>query len=351
MEGLEILDVYKSFGEIHVLQGISFHQEKGEVLALLGPSGSGKTTLLEIIAGLIDLDQGDCTWDETSLLGIPPHLRGFGLMFQEFALFPHKNVFENVTFGLKMAGEDQEKANKRVKEVLELVGLPGFETRDISTLSGGEQQRVALARSLAPEPRLVMLDEPLGALDRTIRDRLIGELRDILRKAAQTALYVTHDQEEAFTIADRVVILGNGQTAQIGTPQEIYLEPISPYVAKFLGMTNLLEGVAQPTGEGATLTTDLGSWTIKQHFKGKGQVLLRPDRVFLGEIEQPDFSVISGRLQNKTFSGQTYQIKVEIENYQFKFDLADFDGELPQLGDSIQLSFLPQEALHFFSQK
>ena len=351
MEGLEILDIHKSFGEIHVLQGISFHQEKGEVVALLGPSGSGKTTLLEIIAGLIDPDQGDCTWDGTSLLGIPPHKRGFGLMFQEYALFPHKNVFENVVFGLKMAGENWDWSKKRVRDVLNLVGLPGYETRDISTLSGGEQQRVALARSLTPEPRMIMLDEPLGALDRTIRDRLIGELREILTKAAQTALYVTHDQEEAFTIADRVVILGNGQTAQIGTPQEIYLNPISPYVAQFLGMTNLLEGVAQPEGDGAVLTTDLGSWPVKQHFRGKGQVLLRPDRMGLGAFEQSGFSVISGRLQNKTFSGQTYQIHVEIGKYQFKFDLSDFDGDLPQLGDSIQLSFLPEEALHFFSQR
>lgn len=351
MEGLEILDIHKSFGEIQVLHGISFHQEKGEVLALLGPSGSGKTTLLEIIAGLVDPDQGDCTWDGISLLGILPHERGFGLMFQEYALFPHKNVFENVAFGLKMAGENQDWVNKRVRDVLKLVGLPGFETRDISTLSGGEQQRVALGRSLAPEPRMVMLDEPLGALDRTIRDRLIGELRDILRKAAQTALYVTHDQEEAFTIADKVVILGNGQIAQIGTPQEIYLHPISPYVAKFLGMTNLLEGVALPAEEGATLTTDLGSWIVNQDFEGKGQVLLRPDRVVLGEIKQPGFSVISGRLQNKTFSGQIYQIQVDIGKYQFRFDISDFDKDLPQLGDTIQLSFLPEEALHFFSQK
>ncbi len=245
MGGLEIRNIKRSFEEIEVLQGISFQQAKGEILALLGPSGSGKTTLLEIIAGLAKPDQGDILWDGESLLGTPPHLRNFGLMFQEYVLFPHKNIAENVAFGLKMAGTAREITLNRVIEVLKLVGLEGFEDRDPSTLSGGEQQRIALARSLAPEPRLVMLDEPLGALDRSIRERLVEELREILKSASQTALYVTHDQEEAFRIADRVVILGEGKTAQIGTPREIYHHPNSPYIARFLGMNNLLEGDAE----------------------------------------------------------------------------------------------------------
>ena len=351
MEGLEILAIHKQFGDNHVLQGISFQQNKGEILALLGPSGSGKTTLLEIIAGLVEPDQGDCTWDGTSLLGVPSHLRGFGLMFQEYVLFPHKNVGENIAFGLKMAGNSRGITIARVRKVLELVGLPKFEERDISTLSGGEQQRVALARSMAPEPRLIMLDEPLGALDRAIRERLIGELRDILKGAAQTALYVTHDQEEAFTIADRVVILGEGKTAQIGTPQQIYYHPNSPYVAHFLGMANLLNGTAKPAGEGSSLKTDLGTWSIKQGYSGQGQVLLRPDRMVLGDSEGAGFYELSGRLQSKTFSGHTHQIQVQIGDYLLKFVLSDSGGDLPQPGENITLSFSPDEALHFFPEE
>ncbi len=351
MEGLEILAIHKRFGDNHVLQGISFQQNKGEILALLGPSGSGKTTLLEIIAGLAEPDQGDCTWDGTSLLGIPSHLRGFGLMFQEYVLFPHKNVGENIAFGLKMAGKSRDLTITRVQEVLDLVGLPGFEERDISTLSGGEQQRVALARSMAPEPRLIMLDEPLGALDRAIRERLIGELRDILKGAAQTALYVTHDQEEAFTIADRVVILGEGKTAQIGTPQQIYYHPNSPYIAHFLGMTNLLNGTAELAGEGSIIKTDLGTWSIQQPFSGQGQVLLRPDRMVLGDSEATGFYRISGRMQSKTFSGHTFQIQVQIGKDLLKFVLSDTDGDLPQLGEKITLSFSPDEALLFFPEE
>jgi len=348
MEGLEILAIYKKFGENPVLQGISFQQNKGEILALLGPSGSGKTTLLEVIAGLVEPDQGDCTWDGTSLLGVPSHLRGFGLMFQEYVLFPHKNVGENIAFGLKMAGKSRDMTITRVRKVLELVGLPGFEERDISTLSGGEQQRVALARSMAPEPRLIMLDEPLGALDRAIRERLVGELRGILKGAAQTALYVTHDQEEAFTIADRVVILGEGKTAQIGTPQQIYYHPNSPYVAHFLGMTNLLDGTAKPADEGSSIKTGLGTWSIKQGYSGHGQVLLRPDRMVLGNLEGEGIYRISGKLQSKTFSGHTHQILVQIDDYPFKFVLSDSSGDLPQPGDKVTLSFSPDEALHFF---
>jgi len=331
MQGLDIISIHKYFGENHILKGISFQQAKGEILALLGPSGSGKTTLLEIIAGLIEPDQGDCTWNGKSLLGIPAHQRGFGLMFQEYVLFPHKNVYNNVAFGLKMAGEDRETAEARVQKVLELVGLPGFEEREISTLSGGEQQRVALARSMAPEPRLVMLDEPLGALDRTIRERLIIELREILKGADQTAVYVTHDQEEAFLIADRVVILGEGKTAQVGTPQGIYYHPNSSYIA-----------------QGSILKTDLGAWPVGKEFSGPGLVLLRPDRMVLGNPEGTEYIMFTGKLQTITFSGQTFQVQVQTGDHLFKFVLSDQGGDLPQPGQDIKLSFSPDDALHFF---
>ena len=348
MEGLEIQDIWKRFGEVEVLQGISFQQKKGEILALLGPSGSGKTTLLEIIAGLVEPEQGDCLWNGESLLGVPPHLRNFGLMFQEYVLFPHKDVGENIAFGLKMAGTDREITLDRVKEVLDLVGLSGLENRDPATLSGGEQQRIALARSLAPEPRLVMLDEPLGALDRNIRERLIGELRDILKNSSQTALYVTHDQEEAFRIADRVVILGNGKTAQIGTPREIYHQPNSPYIARFLGMNNLLKGVAKPTTEGTVLESEIGSWLVNGHYQGPGMILIRNDRVLVESGDSNKTASLTGKLVSSSFSGSAIHLKIEVKKQQLGFSCSDCGMDLPQSGESIQISFEPDKALHFF---
>jgi ABC-type Fe3+/spermidine/putrescine transport system ATPase subunit len=350
MEGLGIRSIEKRFGANEVLRGISFHQNKGEILGVLGPSGSGKTTLLEIIAGLVQPDSGDCTWDGKSFLHIPPHQRNFGLMFQEYVLFPHKNVSENISFGLKMAEENREYVTSRVAEVLDLVGLPGFGDRDVTTLSGGEQQRVALARSLAPQPRLVMLDEPLGALDRTIRERLIEDLREILKDANQTALYVTHDQEEAFTIADRVVILGEGKTVQIGTPQELYYQPINPYVARFLGLTNLIEGRVEISEEGSRLVSELGAWPYNGEGKGTGLILLRPDQMRLGKGNESGQGVIKGTVKTCSFSGANFQIIIQVEDHQLKFILSNLVDETPIEGEEISLYFDHDKAVHFFSQ-
>lgn len=348
MQGLEIRDIQKTFDNQPVLSGISFQQTPGEILALLGPSGSGKTTLLEIIAGLIEPDSGDCFWDGKSLLGIPPHQRSFGLMFQEYVLFPHKNVRDNVAFGLKMAGEKPEISSARVRETLKLVGLEGFENRDISTLSGGEQQRVALARSLAPEPKLVMLDEPLGALDRTIRERLVGDLRRILKGARQTALYVTHDQEEAFSISDRVVILGDGKAAQIGTPQEIYYHPASPYVARFLGMDNFLEGKARKNALGSVVKTSLGEWQTSQDWQGDGSVLLRPDRIQILAEATDSLPCLEGAVLSSRFSGSDLQIDLDIDQIRIQFTTAESRIPVPNMGEKLVVCFNPDQAIHFF---
>ncbi|MGC9335942.1 MAG: ABC transporter ATP-binding protein, partial [Anaerolineae bacterium] len=238
---LELHNLSKSYPDGWTLTDVSFAVEEEEILSLLGPSGCGKTTLLRLIAGLEMPDSGHVRVDGVDVTHTAPHRRGFGLMFQEYALFPHRDVFGNVAFGLRMEGLDRAMIAKRVTETLALVGLEGFEHRDVNQLSGGERQRVALARSLAPQPRLLMLDEPLGALDRALRERLMDELPQILHQAGVTVITVTHDQDEAFAIADRVALMRAGEVVQIGAPQELYRQPGSPWIARFLGLTNLLE--------------------------------------------------------------------------------------------------------------
>lgn len=242
MAALEVVSVSKSFGGPPVLHDVSFQAAGGEVVCLLGPSGCGKTTLLRIIAGLEPADRGQVLYDGSPVDRLPVHKRGFGLMFQDFALFPHKNVAANVAFGLRMQALPKSQVDEQVEEMLALVGLEGYGRRQVYDLSGGEQQRVALARSLAPRPTLLMLDEPLGSLDRTLREELMNELRAILRRVGVTAIYVTHDQQEAFAVADRILIMHRGHVVQQGTPQDVYRSPASPWVARFLGLTNLVPG-------------------------------------------------------------------------------------------------------------
>ena len=211
--------------EAAALDAVDVDVAGGEVVALLGPSGCGKTTLLRVVAGLVAADGGRVVLDGRDLTGVPAHQRGVGLMFQDYALFPHRDVGANVEFGLRMAGVDAEARRARVAEVLELVGLPGWERRPVGPLSGGERQRVALARALAPSPRLLLLDEPLGALDRTLRDRLVPELGALFRSVGVSVVHVTHDQGEALALADRVVVMDHGTVVQEGSPTELWARP------------------------------------------------------------------------------------------------------------------------------
>ncbi len=215
-----------------VLRGASLEVADGEVVAVLGPSGSGKTTLLRAIAGLVEIEAGEVLWDGESVLGIPTHRRGFGLMFQGYALFPHMTVAENVAFGLRMTGHDD--IEREVEEALSWVGLEGFGYRSIDSLSGGEKQRVALARTLAPRPRLVMLDEPLGALDRNLRARLMVETRRILQHRGVTGIVVTHDREEAVAMSGRLALMRKGTIVQTGTLDQILDNPVDTWVAEFI---------------------------------------------------------------------------------------------------------------------
>jgi thiamine transport system ATP-binding protein len=238
---LSVEDVVVDYGVKVALDGLDLTVDDGEVVALLGPSGCGKTTLLRVVAGLEPLRGGRVLLDGRDLASVPTHKRGVGLMFQDYALFPHRDVAANVAFGLEMRRDPAAARQARVAEVLDLVGLHGFEHRSVSTLSGGERQRVALARALAPSPALLMLDEPLGALDRTLRERLVLELSELFSRLAISVIYVTHDHTEALALADRVVVMDGGRVVQEGPPEQLWADPATPFVARFLGLTNLFE--------------------------------------------------------------------------------------------------------------
>jgi len=239
---LELRNVVKSYEGKSLLTYISFTVSQGETVCLLGASGSGKSTILRMIAGLDFPERGAILLNGLDLVQTPPHLRDFGLVFQDYGLFPHLNVFDNIAFGLKMRNVPAEEIKQRVTFLLEQINLSGFETRSIIDLSGGEQQRVALARALATQPRLLMFDEPLGALDRSLKEDLLNEIRGILHKTKIPAIYVTHDQEEAFTIADRILVLHEGTIIRDAAPHEIWRDPKSAFVAKLLGIGNVIDG-------------------------------------------------------------------------------------------------------------
>jgi thiamine transport system ATP-binding protein len=236
---LEVSQLTIRFDDTPALDDADLTVEDRSIHVLMGPSGSGKSTMLRAIAGLEDPDAGEIAWNGRSVLGVPVHKRGFGMMFQDYALFPHRDVARNVAFGLRMQGSDSAAIRDRVDEVLELVGMPGYGDRSVGTLSGGERQRIALARTLAPRPRLVLLDEPLGALDRSLRERLLVEMRSIFNQVEATVLYVTHDREEAFTIADRVAIIRDGAIVADATPEGLWHRPPDGWTARFIGLENL----------------------------------------------------------------------------------------------------------------
>ncbi|HEX7095421.1 MAG TPA: ABC transporter ATP-binding protein [Acidimicrobiales bacterium] len=239
--GLRAEHVTVRFGNTVALDDVSLRVAPGEIVALVGPSGCGKSTLLRVIAGLEVPDAGSVHWDGEDLSHVPANRRGFGLMFQEHALFPHRNVEGNVAFGLRMQRLDRAARDARVRALLHLVGLDGYEHRSIDTLSGGEAQRVALARALAPSPKLLMLDEPLGSLDRALRDRLAVELRSVLRELHQAAIHVTHDQEEAYAVADRLIVMRAGRIVRDGSAESVWRDPRDEFVARFLGHENVLD--------------------------------------------------------------------------------------------------------------
>lgn len=309
---LKLKNIYKSFEGKPLLRGISLEVSQGETICLLGPSGSGKSTLLRIITGLENADEGEVFWEGKSLADKPPHLRNFGLIFQDYALFPHLSVFENVAFGLKIQKLRKEDVELRVHDSLKQVNLLGFESRSIADLSGGEQQRVALARALAPRPKLLLFDEPLGALDRKLREYLLAELRKILRENQVPSIYVTHDQEEAFALADRVMLLHDGEIVQRGEPTEVYANPVSGWVAEFLGAGNVLEGKMLEKGFVETILGVArlpieGNQVKKSSRSTHVPLLIRPEDVVLGDGKSP----LRGRVADIRFQQNKYRVSLE----------------------------------------
>ncbi|MFJ9683033.1 ABC transporter ATP-binding protein [Streptomyces sp. NPDC101194] len=271
------------FGERAALDRVDLDVAEHEIVCVLGPSGSGKSTLLRVVAGLRPPDGGRVLLDGADQAGVPVHRRGLGLMFQDHQLFPHRDVGANVAFGLRMRGISRRNQELRVAELLDLVGLPGAERRAVAALSGGEQQRVALARALAPRPKLLMLDEPLGQLDRGLRERLVVELRTLFGRLGTTVLAVTHDQGEAFALADRVVVMREGRIAQVGTPLEVWQRPASAFVARFLGFDNVVEA----TVSGTAADTVWGRVPVAEGSpQGACDLLVRPAGVRIGAPDE-----------------------------------------------------------------
>lgn len=313
---LEVIKIFKEFEGQPLLNGVTFAVDQGETVCLLGPSGSGKSTLLRIICGLEQADSGKILWQEKDLAGIPVHLRGFGLMFQDYALFPHKNVFENVAFGLKMQKLPKAEILEKVDSALKQVGMEGFSKRRVTDLSGGEQQRVAFARALAPRPRLLMLDEPLGALDRSLKEQLVQDLRRLLHETGIPAIYVTHDQEEAFEVGDRLLILHNGKIIQQGTPAEIYHRPVSKWVSEFFGMKNIVPGKVIKT-DPVIVETEIGEFSLSGKENTKNQVGKRLTLLFAEDSARPgskakSVNCIRGKIVNQVFAGEGYRVTVSV---------------------------------------
>ncbi|MBK8988784.1 MAG: ABC transporter ATP-binding protein [Chloroflexi bacterium] len=356
---LALHTIQKSFNDAPVLLGVTLTVAAGEIVALLGPSGCGKTTLLRIIAGLETADNGRVQLESQDLTAVPVHQRGLGMVFQDYALFPHKNVADNVRFGLRMQHWSAAQMRDRVEQVLGLVGLAGFGLRAIHQLSGGEQQRVALARALAPAPRLLLLDEPLGALDRALRERLMLELRDILKQAGGvlgrpegiTAVYVTHDQAEAFAIADRVVVMNAGQIEQVGHPTDLYRHPATPFVARFLGMDNILPGDILSTNP-PIAQTPVGRLrftpSLSPHLPlSPAHFLIRPEAAQIVPMGDEGVNGVHGLVHDLSFRGRYQIVTVLVDGMagetavplKLEFDSAE---RLPAVGQSVHLSLNPQ---------
>ncbi|MEX0835489.1 MAG: ABC transporter ATP-binding protein [Nitriliruptor sp.] len=323
---LDVTDLTVRYGDTVAVDGVTLHVADGEVVVVLGPSGCGKSSLLRAVAGLEPPASGSILLAGEDLAGRRPDQRGVGLAFQDHALFPHRTVADNVAFGPRMRGWSTADVRQRVAEVLTLVDLTGYDQRRVTELSGGEAQRVALARALAPRPRLLMLDEPLGSLDRGLRDRLLVELPRVFAESGATVLHVTHDQDEALTLADRVAVMRAGRIAQIGTPDELWRAPTDAGVARFLGLHQLLPGQADATG----VTTALGHLRVTTDQHGDVLALLLP-----GALDLDPSGEITGQVAARRFAGDHHVLHLRVAGTELEVPVRGLDA--PRPGDEVTL--------------
>ncbi|WP_255992685.1 spermidine/putrescine ABC transporter ATP-binding protein [Clostridium perfringens] len=340
---IELKGITKSYGKDTILDNLSLNIKKNEFLTLLGPSGCGKTTTLKIIAGFETADSGQVVFENNIINDIPPYERQLNTVFQKYALFPHMNVYENIAFGLKLKKMPKDVIDQKVKEMLKLVALEGYENRDIEALSGGQQQRVAIARALVNEPKVLLLDEPLGALDMKLRKGMQIELKRIQQKLGITFIFVTHDQEEALTMSDTIVVMNKGEIQQMGSPEDIYNEPANSFVAKFIGESNIVDG---------TMLDDFKVEFAGRIFdcvdKGFGkneaiEVVIRPEDF---EMVKYEHGMLKGTVTSVIFKGVHYEIEVKDENHTWILH----NTKHAEIGSKIGLSLDP-ESIHIMKKE
>jgi spermidine/putrescine transport system ATP-binding protein len=333
---IELRSVSKSYDGETVLRSINLDIHREEFITLLGPSGCGKTTTLRIIGGFVTPDEGDVIFNGERINDMPPHKRPVNTVFQRYALFPHLNVFENVAFGLRLQKLPEKTIRSRVREMLTLVNLRGFERRRVESLSGGQQQRVAIARALINKPKILLLDEPLGALDLKLRKDMQVELKRMQRQTGITFVFVTHDQEEALSMSDTIVVMADGKIQQIGTPEKIYNEPENAFVADFIGESNIVNGV---------MVKDYLVSFAGQRFECEDcgfapnepvDVVVRPEDI---DIVPLDDAMLRGEVTSVTFKGDYYEIIVDIDNFKWMIETTD----RVKVGDTIGISIDPYE--------
>ncbi|GGI66072.1 ABC transporter ATP-binding protein [Enterococcus alcedinis] len=333
MSFVELKDIRVSYdGKQNILENLNISMKKGELVSLLGPSGCGKTTTLRVIAGLIEPKEGQFVLDQEELTKVPVHKRNFGMVFQSYALFPHMTIAENVAFGLKLRKEKKEVIDQKVAEMLEICGLENFGERYPKQLSGGQRQRVALARALVIEPKLLLLDEPLSNLDAKLRVAMRIEIKRIQQKLGITTVFVTHDQEECFSISDKVAIMNNGVIEQYDTPEQIYRLPISKFVAQFIGFENFFDVTRTTNGELMTANEVRIESSISTLANDTGIATIRPEDIVIEQTGD-----IQGKVLVRTFLGKSHQY--EVETALGKLLVNGSDKQIFEVGETIELVF------------
>jgi spermidine/putrescine transport system ATP-binding protein len=348
---VQLIDLVKRFGDVAAVDGINLDMPSGEFFSMLGPSGCGKTTTLRMIAGFEEPTEGRILLDGADMQFTPPHKRNVNTVFQSYALFPHLNVYDNVAFGLRRQKANKNEVRQRVAEALELVQLTGFEKRKPVQMSGGQQQRVALARALVLKPAVLLLDEPLGALDAKLRKQLQVELKALQQQVGITFVYVTHDQEEALTMSDRIAVMSNGRVEQVAPPEEVYERPSTTFVADFLGVSNLMDAEAKgASGEGrcrvAVGEFELEAGQGEIDTTGATKITIRPERVRLCPHTEEGPNRLPGMIERPVYLGNSVQLIVRLANGDTVQALIQNVGEeIPyRQGDPVKV-FMPAEAL------